>query len=444
MINSFKRFPRPHKVAISVLSVMVGVLSLAPLEPVEASRSQPAASAAISERQPLALAVTDTAADDAKDDAKTEPAAGTEHQATTEERVVQVRSGDNLSAIFARTGLSSTLLHEINALGGPVDELKTLFPGQKLTFVFDQDKAFVSLHYPIDTTRTLHIRQTPQGLRSQLENAKLEHRTQYAQASVSSNFWNAGVTAGLTPGQIMSLAAMFAWDLDFALDIRADDSFTVLYEQYYKDGIKVSTGDILAAEFTNQGKVYQAIRHRDGNYYSPEGRAMRKSFLRAPVNFSHISSNFNPRRLHPVTGQIKPHRGIDYAARTGTPVVAAGSGQVVESGYNPFNGHYVVIRHDSTYLTKYLHLHTRLVKRGEKVQQEQQIGTVGASGRVTGPHLHYEFLVNGVHKDPKSVDLPQAAYLSQAELAVFKPKANRLLAQLSKVSDVMLASNTAE
>ena len=168
---------------------------------------------------------------------------------------------------------------------------------------------------------------------------------------------------------------------------------------------------------------------------------MRKSFLRAPVNFSHISSNFNPRRLHPVTGQVKPHRGIDYAARTGTPVVAAGSGVVVESGYNRFNGNYVVIRHDSTYLTKYLHLDKRMVKKGEKVKQEQQIGTVGATGRVTGPHLHYEFLVNGVHKDPKSVDLPQAAFLSRGELAKFRPRADKLMAQLSKVSEVMLANN---
>ncbi|WP_417617330.1 peptidoglycan DD-metalloendopeptidase family protein [Oceanisphaera sp.] len=427
MINLLKRLPRQHQVAITLLSLMVGVLLMAPTEAVLASRSQPASGLPIGERQSLELALDDM------------PVATEQH--SLHDRMVSIRSGDTLSAIFARNGLPSSLLLEINELGKPVEELQKIYPGQQLIFSFNNKGEFSGLRYPLDAARTLDIRRTGQGLNSRIISAELEHRVQYAQATVRSNFWKAGVSAGLSPSQIMSLAAMFAWDLDFAFDIRANDSFTVLYEQRYKEGIKVDTGHILAAEFINQGKVYQAIRHSDGNYYSPEGRAMRKSFLRAPVNFSHISSNFNPRRLHPVTGQVRPHRGIDYAARTGTPVLAAGSGVVLESGFNRFNGHYVVIRHDSTYLTKYLHLHKRMVKKGEKVQQEQQIGTVGATGRVTGPHLHYEFLVNGVHKDPKSVDLPQAAFLSPNELARFKPNANKLMAQLNKVSSIMLANN---
>ncbi|ART80237.1 peptidoglycan DD-metalloendopeptidase family protein [Oceanisphaera avium] len=431
MIKHFQQFPRPHKVAISVLSVLVGLLSLAPSESAQAGRAQPTTVILeqVGERQPLTLSLdlVDTAT--------------TQAPVLVQERTVQVRSGDTLSAIFSRNGLPSTLLHDINQLNGVASELAKLYPGKILTFGFDAEHQFKSLHYPLDNSRSLHINYTSEGLSSHIEQAELEKRTEFAQATVSSNFWNAAAGAGLSPNQIMSLAGMFAWDVDFALDIRTNDNFTVLYEQYFKDGILVSTGNILAASFTNQGKVYQAIRHQDGNYYSPEGRYMRKSFLRAPVNFSHISSNFNPRRLHPVTGQVKPHRGIDYAARTGTPVVAAGNGVVVESGFSRFNGNYVVIRHDSTYTTKYLHLHQRKVNKGEKVKQEQQIGTVGATGRVTGPHLHYEFLVNGIHKDPKSVDLPQAAFLSPAELAVFKPKAKRLMAQLSKVSDIMLARN---
>lgn len=432
MIRRFKGLPRPHKVAISVLSVMVGLLSLAPSEPAMAGRVQPEPklnAQILGERQPLALVLN------------IEESTATHTHSVTRERLVKVRNGDTLSAIFSRTGLPSSLLHDINQLGGVADELKKIYPGKQLTFTFDEDDAFSSLHYPLDSSRTLLISQAPTGLQAKIDSAELELRTEFAQATVSSNFWNASASAGLTPNQIMNLAGMFAWDVDFALDIRANDSFTVLYEQYFKDGILVGTGNILAAEFTNQGKAYRAIRHKDGNYYSPEGRYMRKSFLRAPVNFSHISSNFNPRRLHPVTGQIKAHRGIDYAARTGTPVVAAGGGVVLESGFSPFNGNYVVIRHDSTYITKYLHLNKRMVNKGEKVKQEQQIGTVGATGRVTGPHLHYEFLVNGVHKDPKSIDLPQAAFLSKSELAVFKPQANNLMAQLTKVSDIMLASN---
>ncbi|MFP2770932.1 peptidoglycan DD-metalloendopeptidase family protein [Oceanisphaera sp. KMM 10153] len=430
VINRLKSLPRGHKIALGLLNAAMVVLIMMPTEPAVASRDRsalPLSEVLQDARQPLELDVEDLPVID--------------DHLPVRELVVKISRGDTLSSIFARQGLSSALLHDISQLGSHAESLKKIHPGERLTFSFDRKGRFVSLGYPLDAARTLDIRQSGTELRSRIISVKLEHRTQYAQASVSSNFWGAGVSAGLSPGQIMSLAAMFAWDLDFGLDIRAGDRFAVLYDQRYKDGILVDTGHILAAEFINQGKVYRAIRHDDGNYYSPEGRAMRKSFLRAPVNFSHISSNFNPRRLHPVTGQVKPHRGIDYAARTGTPVVAAGSGVVVESGYSRFNGNYVVIRHDRTYLTKYLHLHQRMVKKGEKVKQEQQIGTVGATGRVTGPHLHYEFLVNGVHKDPKSVDLPQAAFLSRGELARFRPKADKLLAQLSKVSEVMLASN---
>ncbi|WP_375056228.1 peptidoglycan DD-metalloendopeptidase family protein [Zobellella sp. DQSA1] len=425
VIKVFKLLPRGHKIAIGALSAAMVLLIMAPTESALASRDQP--DDLLPGSQPLVLAVEDVPFVDENLHAR--------------ELVVKVSPGDTLSSIFARNGLSSTLLHDISQLGEHAEQLKKIHPGERLTFFLDKKGHFSALSYPLDAARTLEIKRRDAELHSRIIRAQLEHRTQYAQASVNSNFWNAGISAGLNPGQILSLAAMFAWDVDFALDIRAGDRFTVLYEQRYKDGIHVDTGHILAAEFVNQGKVYRAVRHDDGNYYSPEGRAMRKSFLRAPVNFSHISSNFNPRRLHPVTGQIKAHRGIDYAARTGTPVVAAGNGVVVESGYSQFNGNYVVIRHDGTYLTKYLHLHQRMVKKGEKVKQEQQIGTVGATGRVTGPHLHYEFLVNGVHQDPKTVDLPQAAILSRGELATFRPRADKLLAQLSKVSEVMLAKN---
>ncbi|TMP19695.1 peptidoglycan DD-metalloendopeptidase family protein, partial [Pseudoalteromonas ruthenica] len=135
---------------------------------------------------------------------------------------------------------------------------------------------------------------------------------------------------------------------------------------------------------------------------------MKKAFLRAPVNFKYISSSFNPRRLHPVTGQVKAHRGIDYAARTGTPVVSSGNGKVIKAGYSKYNGNYVFISHGTQYVTKYLHLNKRLVRTGQKVKQGEKIGTVGSTGRVTGAHLHYEFLVNGVHRNPKTVKLPKS------------------------------------
>ncbi|WP_198650123.1 peptidoglycan DD-metalloendopeptidase family protein [Zobellella maritima] len=418
--------PRRHKIAIGIVGGLMGLLLLLPDEAKHTSQASRAPQA----EQPAAA-----------------PASRVEQEqmpANTREVSITVASGDSLSTIFSRLGLPSSLLHEMDLLGEPADSLKKIHPGEQITLVYDADDRFSALLYPVDVAQTLEIRQTPQGLQSNILTSELEQRIQHAQAEVSSNFWNAAAGAGLSPTQILHLAAMFAWDLDFALDIRAGDRFAVLFERSYKEGEPVADGHILAAEFVNQERVYQAVRHTDGNYYSPEGRAMRKSFLRAPVNFTHISSNFNPRRLHPVTGQIRAHNGIDYAARTGTPVMAAGNGVVVDSGYNQFNGNYVVIRHDGTYLTKYLHLHKRMVKRGQRVKQEEQIGTVGATGRVTGPHLHYEFLVNGVHKDPKTVILPHAPVLPGAELAKFKPQAQRLLAMLTRESSTMLVSNRAQ
>lgn len=171
---------------------------------------------------------------------------------------------------------------------------------------------------------------------------------------------------------------------------------------------------------------------------------MRKAFLRSPVNFRYVSSNFNPRRLHPVTGAVKAHRGTDYVAPVGTPIWAAGDGVVMKSAYNKFNGNYVFIRHSSTYITKYLHLTKRKVKTGQRVKQGQTIGTLGGTGRVTGPHLHYEFLVNGVHKNPRTVKLPQSKSLTGKEKTAFIELAKDRMAQLNKFEQLLASIGTIE
>jgi len=237
----------------------------------------------------------------------------------------------------------------------------------------------------------------------------------------------------------MDFADIFGWDVDITHDIRKGDVFGLIYESHYVDGEFIGTGKIIAAEFVNQGQRFAAIRHTDGNFYTPEGRSMKKAFLRAPVNFKYISSSFNPRRLHPVTGQVRAHRGIDFAARTGTPVVSSGNGKVIKAGYSKYNGNYVFISHGTQYVTKYLHLNKKLVKTGQKVKQGQQIGTVGSTGRVTGAHLHYEFLVNGVHRNPKTVKLPKSEPLPRSELAKFKPIADNFIAQLERNRELQLA-----
>ncbi len=166
---------------------------------------------------------------------------------------------------------------------------------------------------------------------------------------------------------------------------------------------------------------------------------MRKSFLRAPVNFKYISSSFKPKRFHPVQKRWKAHRGVDYAASRGTPVMAAGDGKVIKSAYNKFNGHYVFIQHGEKYVTKYLHFTKRKVKTGQSVKQGQIIGTVGATGLASGPHLHYEFLVDGVHRNPRTVKLPKAQPIAKKERDKFQLLATQRLAQLDNNKRIMLA-----
>ncbi|MGY4024779.1 peptidoglycan DD-metalloendopeptidase family protein [Aeromonas rivuli] len=344
---------------------------------------------------------------------------------------VKVRSGDNMGVIFQRLGLGTADLHLIDQLAA-ADPLRMLKPGQELTFKLTQGGELQSLYYPHSLEQALKVNRREDGFVAKVVRLELDTRENWAQGNIRSSFWGAAVEAGMTEDQIMDLAAIFGWDIDFAQDLQPGDSFRVLFEEKYQDEERVASGDILAAEFVNQGEAYRAVLSDDGNYYTPAGKAMRKSFLRAPVNFKYISSNFNPRRLHPVTGKVRPHNGIDYVAPVGTPIMASGSGSVVAAGYNQFNGNYVFIKHAGNYVTKYLHLSKRTVNKGQRVKQGQTIGLLGSTGRVTGAHLHYEFLVAGVHKNPRTLTLPQAETLSGRELSQFKAQALLQLAKLER------------
>jgi murein DD-endopeptidase MepM/ murein hydrolase activator NlpD len=209
-----------------------------------------------------------------------------------------------------------------------------------------------------------------------------------------------------------------------------------LFEDRFIDGNKLAEGNILAASFTNRKTTFKAVRFAKkdgiGGYFSPEGLSMRKAFLRTPLDIFRISSGFNLRRKHPIHKKIKAHRGVDYAAPRGTPVYATGAGKVVEAGYTIANGNYVFIKHGQTYTTKYLHLHNKKVRKGQSIKQRQLIGTVGSTGYATGPHLHYEFLVNGIHRNPRTVKLPQAKPIENAEKDNFVRATQPMLAQLIK------------
>ncbi len=362
-------------------------------------------------------------------------------QSTSETTSYQVKSGDNLAKIFKHVGLSATDTYHVSRAGNDAKKLLKMMPGEFLNFTFDERGKINTLIYEYSETETLIItRKSDDDYSSTIATADVYSKPTFAQGEIESSFWNAGIKAGMTDNKIMELADIFGWDIDFAMEIRAGDTFNVMYEERYVNGDFIGFGDILAAEFVNQGEVFQAIRHTDGSYYAPNGRSMKKSFLRAPVNFRYISSNFTKKRYHPVQKRWKAHRGTDYAAPTGTPVVAAGKGRVIKSTYDKFNGHHVFIQHGDRYVTKYLHFSKRKVKNGEIVKQGQVIGLLGSTGMSSGPHLHYEFLVDGVHRNPRTVTLPKAEPIDKNEKNAFMQLTEQRLVLLNNNKRIMLAS----
>ncbi|WP_086930014.1 peptidoglycan DD-metalloendopeptidase family protein [Agarilytica rhodophyticola] len=352
---------------------------------------------------------------------------------------VTVKSGDNLSRIFKRAGLNDRSMMEFLSAHPESKRLASLYPGHQLEFSLDSDNKLQRLNYVIDRLNSFTFSKGEQGFEFQTNTRTPDIRMAHGSAFITQSLYTAGIDSHLDDKLIMELADIFGWDVDFALDIRKGDYFKVVYEEKFLDGEKIGNGNIIAAEFVNQGTKFQAVRYTDAKgksgYFTPEGDSMRKEFLRAPVDFRRISSNFNPRRLHPVLKTRRPHRGIDYAANTGTPVWSSGNGRVIASGYSKANGNYVVIQHGNSIQTKYLHLHKRHVKKGQRVKQKQKIGTVGSTGLATGPHLHYEFLMNGVHRNPRTIvgRLPKAKSISPNELTRFLLQTRNLTAQLNDV-----------
>ena len=356
----------------------------------------------------------------------------------------RVAAGDNLSTLFNRSGLSPADVYRVsNARDGQY--LLELYPGELLRFGVDAEGKLQEMHYQKSPLESYVFVAEEDSYQSQHRLRQPEILVSFRQGVIEESLYMAAKQAKLPDKIIMEMANIFAWDIDFVFDIRAGDSFALLYEQRFVDGKPLPAGNILAASFTNRGKTYSAVRYEDSrgrsNYYTPEGLSMRKAFLRTPLDIFRISSGFDLRRKHPIHKKIKAHRGVDYAAPTGTPVYSTGDGKVLEAGYSKANGNYVFIQHGQMYTTKYLHLHSKKVRTGESVDQRQVIGTVGATGYATGPHLHYEFLVNGVHRNPRTVTLPQAKPIPPSEKPAFAASANSLLNQLATKQSNQLAWN---
>ena len=347
-----------------------------------------------------------------------------------------VSAGDNLSTLAQRAGISAREVYLISR-SKQGKSLRNLFPGEIIRFAINSDNGdLIEMLYEKSPLEIYTFTAQDNGFLSKKILREPEIITSYRKGQIDQSLYLAGKKAQLPDKTVMELANIFGWDIDFVFDIRAGDSFALLFEEQYIDGKHLGTGNILAASFTNRNKTYNAVRYKDSNgqtsYYTPDGLSMRKAFLRTPLDIFRISSGFNLRRKHPIHKKIKAHRGVDYAAPTGTPVYASGDGRVIEAGYSRANGNYVFIQHGQTYTTKYLHLSRKSVRTGQTVKQRQVIGKVGATGYATGPHLHYEFLVNGVHRNPRTVSLPKASPIPEAEKERFAEVVTSLFDQLAE------------
>jgi murein DD-endopeptidase MepM/ murein hydrolase activator NlpD len=357
-----------------------------------------------------------------------------------------IKSGDSLSSIFKQHGLSANLLHRIVHSSETAKQLTDIRPGETLFLELDHDDNLRRLRLEYNRTRSLEITADQDDFNAVELHRDAEQRVAFTSGIIESSLYVDAKDAGLSENLIMELATIFGWDIDFALEIRAGDHFTVIYQEDYLDGEKLRDGPILAAEFVNRGHAYQALRYEDASgrvdYYTPEGRSMRKAFLRAPVDFRRISSRFTQERWHPVLGKKRPHMGVDYAAKVGTPVKAAGDGKIILRGTKGGYGKTVIVQHGQSYTTLYAHLssYSKKFKRGAKVKQGDVIGYVGRSGMATGPHLHYEFRVNGVHRNPLKVKLPDAKPIAERYLQDFQLKAQPLLASLETISRTLVAN----
>jgi murein DD-endopeptidase MepM/ murein hydrolase activator NlpD len=327
---------------------------------------------------------------------------------------VVVSRNDTMDRLFRRFQLNLGDLATLRALPDLRSQFDRLHPGESLRFMH-REGALFGLERKLSDSETLQVTRDENGFSSNVLENPLEIRTRVASASIRSSLFQAAADADLDDRVAFELADIFQYDIDFVLDIQSGDRFTVYYEEIWQDGARLRTGKILAAKFVNEGREYRAVRYSDAGghaeYFTPDGKSLRKAFIRAPVQFSRVSSRFNSARRHPVLNRIRAHRGVDYAAPVGTPVRASGDGKVRFVGRQGGYGNVIELEHGSGVVTVYGHLSrfASQLRRGQRVELGNVIGYVGMTGLATGPHLHYEYRIRGAHKNPQTVPLPDAA-----------------------------------
>lgn len=363
------------------------------------------------------------------------------------ETLITVTSGDTLSSVFAKANLPADTLHNLVTDNRDARQLVQIKPGQTFHITRTDKGELESLSSRLNSLESVHVTRTAKGFSVKHEQIKPATRQAYARGTIDSSLFLATKRAGLPHTLAVDLANIFGYDVDFALDIRDGDEFEVLYEEQVVDGKIVGAGKILAARFTNQGKTFSAVRFANSqggtSYYRADGSSMRKAFIRTPVDFARISSRFSSGRLHPVLNKIRAHKGVDYAAPRGTPVKATGDGKIILAGRKGGYGNTIIIQHGQRYRTLYGHLNgfASGIRNGGQIKQGQLIGYVGTTGLSTGPHLHYEFQVNGAHVDPLGQKLPMADPIAGAERKRFLQQSQPLLARMDQERASLLALN---
>ena len=331
------------------------------------------------------------------------------------QQTYEVKDGEILSIIFEKFKVPLNTQYKIYSLR-EANLVTNIRPGNRIIFTYLGNE-LTNIAIVKDKLSSIEISIGQKIILNKVTN-NIETISSYAGGTISSSFYEDASASGMPDSVIMDLAYIFGWDIDFVFDIRKGDTFSVIYETPYSKGEMVENGDILIAEFTNQNKTYVANRFIDQEgkkgYFDNNGENLQKAFLRAPLEFSYISSHFNPNRMHPVLHTIRAHNGVDYAAPRGSPVRATGSGSVEFVGVRNGCGKEIVLKHTNDYSTRYCHLNKfeNKVKKGRKIQQGQVIGYVGSTGLATGPHLHYEFKIGNKHTDPVKIKLPSAEPLS--------------------------------
>jgi murein DD-endopeptidase MepM/ murein hydrolase activator NlpD len=353
-------------------------------------------------------------------------------------QTITVQPGQTLGGIFASLELPATTLHRLLDQPGVREPLSRIRAGTQFHFLIEAPGQLRALRFDRDEASRVVLYFDADAITQEVEKRDLQHRIRMARGEIEGSLFGAGAKAGLSNGAIVELAKVFGYDIDFTQDLRVGDRFSVVYEEVYRDGERLRAGDILAATFVNQGKQYTAFRYQfaDGRteYFDDTGRPLKKSFLRVPVEFSRISSLFSTARKHPILGRVRAHQGVDYAASTGTPIMAAGEGRIAFAGWKNGYGRTVIVDHGRGYTTLYGHM-SRFgkAKTGARVRQGETIGYVGMSGLASGPHLHYEFRINGAHRDPLKVTLPKPEPLPHSEMARFRLQTQPMLAKLQLI-----------